>query len=152
MRKILIIKPHPSLPVMRPVAYRIPNDGKSLTLACCTLEVLEDYGIELGWVIGWNSDNCNGARAVSICPTRVVTLSSRSVHLQEVAATIACHPNPNAFFDKGCDDHQCQLCLTNPIAAGWGKKKGMGHPHPLELLYKFNHLITNSDWATIQCV
>ena len=39
------------------------------------------------------------------------------------------------------------LCLINTITAGWGKKKGMDHCHPLELLYKFNYLLTNSDWG-----
>jgi hypothetical protein len=23
----------------------------------------------------------------------------------------------------------------------------MSHPHPLELLFKFNYLLTNSDWS-----
>ena len=49
---------------MRPIAYRVPIDGKSATVCCCNLAVLDEYGIELGDVIGWNSDNCNGALAV----------------------------------------------------------------------------------------
>ena len=68
-----------------------------------------------------------------------------SLHdLQEVDRTVADHPCPPAFFFKCCDDHQCQLCLISSITAGWGKKQGMSHPHPFELLFKFNYLRTNS--------
>ena len=52
-------------PTMRPVAYRVPMDGKVVTVACCNLGVMADYGLELGWIMGWCSDNCNGAVGVS---------------------------------------------------------------------------------------
>ena len=52
-------------PTMRPVAYRVPMYGKSATVACCNLGVMSDYGLRLGWIMGWCSDNCNGAVDVS---------------------------------------------------------------------------------------
>ena len=63
-------------PVMRPVAYRIPNDGKSPTLACCNLEILGDYGIELGWVTGWTPTELHDSK-YNI--TRMIGVSSSNM-------------------------------------------------------------------------
>ena len=73
--------------MVRPIAYRVPINGKTANVSRCNLAVLDEYGIELGDVIGWHSDNCNIAVAVmhdELCYSSMQFVCMQFAYMQSV--------------------------------------------------------------------
>ena len=71
----------------------MPTNGKSANVSRCNLVVLDQYGIELGDVIGWHSDNCTIAVAVMHDELRYSSMQSvcmQFMYMQSVCMQSEC--------------------------------------------------------------